>query len=87
MEPLFAQGRIALIILGFILVEGAVLLVWHRRTGRGLPPRDTASLLLPGACLLVALYAAMTGGWWGWIALALAGSLVAHLLDVAARWR
>jgi len=87
MQALFVEGRIALLILGIMLLEGVALLAHHRRTGGGLTPAETLRLLIPGACLVGALYAALVGGWWGWIALALAGSLVAHVADIAQRWR
>lgn len=86
MAALFADGSVAALLLGFVLVEAALLVAWHRRTGRGLPPAEVASLLLPGACLMLALWAALAGAWWGWIGLALAASLATHLLDLRRRW-
>jgi hypothetical protein len=52
-----------------------------------LPPGDIVALLAPGACLMLALWAAMAGAWWGWTGLALTAALVAHLVDLARRWR
>jgi hypothetical protein len=37
--------------------------------------------------MLLALRLALTDAWWGWIALSLALSGVAHALDLAGRWR
>jgi hypothetical protein len=77
-------------ILGFTLVEAVVLWVWLRRRMPGgargviLP---IGLLLLPGVCLMTAIRAALSGMAWPWVPAALAGALVAHLLDLWARWR
>jgi len=63
-----------------IVVEGLVLALMHRRTGRGLPPSDLIGFLLSGFLLM---RAALAGAWWGWISLALTGSLVT---DLAWHW-
>ena len=83
---LFEDGLVAPLLLGFVLAEAALLLLLHRRSGRGLPPDDVVALLAPGACLMLALWAAMAGAWWGWIGLALGAALVAHLVDLRRRW-
>jgi hypothetical protein len=41
--------------------------------------------LAPGACLVLAVRAAMTGAGWMWIALWLLASLPFHLADLARR--
>jgi hypothetical protein len=87
LNELFASGRIIDLILVMILVEGLVLALIHYRTGRGLAPQELIGFLLSGALLLLALRAALVGAWWGWMGLALAGSLVTHLADLAWRWR
>ncbi|MGQ9659307.1 MAG: hypothetical protein ACUVT0_04260 [Thermochromatium sp.] len=87
MSALFASGRIVDLILVLILFEGLVLTLVHRQTGRGLPPSDLIGFLLSGFLLMLALRAALVGAWWGWISLALTGALVAHLADLAWRWR
>jgi hypothetical protein len=43
--------------------------------------------LLAGACLLMALRSALSGSGWAWIAAWLFAALVAHLADLARRWR
>lgn len=87
MAELFASGRIADLIVLLTLAEGLLLSLYHRMTGRGLAPRQVISLLLPGIFLLLAMRFAMTGAWWGWVALCLSLALLAHLADLAARWR
>ncbi len=46
-----------------------------------------AGNLLAGGCLLLALRFALTGAAWWIVAACLAGSLLAHLLDLKQRWR
>jgi len=46
---------------------------------------DATMRLLPGALMLLALRAAVTGLAWPWIALALAASFPPHLADLARR--
>lgn len=65
-----------------VLLE-AVWLTWWR----GWTPGAAAVCLLPGALLLLALRAALTGFGWQWVALALLLSFPAHLADVALRER
>ena len=62
----------------------AVELVWlvRRRSWRA---TDTLLRLGPGALMLVALRAALTGNDWRWIALPLILSFPVHLADLARR--
>ncbi|HEX8373858.1 MAG TPA: hypothetical protein VF606_01615 [Geminicoccaceae bacterium] len=87
MEALFTNGRIVDLILGLTVLEAVALVAFHRRTGRGVALADLLANLLAGVCLLLALRAALLGAWWGWIALCLSASLVAHLIDLRRRWR
>ncbi|UHD18157.1 hypothetical protein [Thiocapsa bogorovii] len=87
MAELFASGRLIDLILGLVLVEAIALGVLHRLTGKGVAPRDLVGLLLAGAFLLVAVRLALTGAEWFWIGLSLGLALVAHLADLALRWR
>ncbi len=86
MADLFAGGLIVDLILGLTLVEALVLAAYHRRTGRGVAPTPLVANLLAGAFLLLALRASLASAGWAWIAACLAGSLVAHLSDLRARW-
>jgi hypothetical protein len=54
-------------------------------TGRGLPPAAALAMLLPGACLLLALRAALTGAASTVILAWLAAALVTHLADLWVR--
>jgi hypothetical protein len=69
-----------------MFLEGIGLLLYRRSTGRGLGPLTILTGLVPGACLVLALRGALVGAWWGWIALALSVSLLAHLVDLRQRW-
>ena len=86
MAALFASGRIVDLILVLTAFEGMVLAWWHRRTGRGPPATALLGNILAGAFLLIALRVALTGGWGGWIALALLAGLLAHVFDLSRRW-
>lgn len=78
-------GHLLDAILAFMVVEGLVLLVLHRRTGRGIPPRLLVPNLVSGAGLLVALRGALTDAGGHWIFAGLAIALIAHLADLRAR--
>jgi len=84
---LFASGRVVDLVLALMAIEGALLALHRRRTGRGVPIAELLAFLCAGACLLLALRAALVGAWWGWTAAALAGAGAAHLADLALRWR
>ncbi len=87
MAALVGSGRIVDLILLLVVAEAAGLCAWSRLRGSG--PRQTALLanMASGACLLLALRAGLGGADWPWIAAALLGALVAHLIDLRLRWR
>jgi len=87
MQELFASGSIVALILGLMLVEGLLLGVFHRATGRGIAPLDLAPNLAAGALLLLALRAALVDASPLAPAPWLAAALLAHLADLARRWR
>jgi hypothetical protein len=78
MSSFFASGHAVDLVLVFLVLE---VLVLARRT-------DAVTALLaalPGAFLLLALRASLTGAHWGWIGLWITLSLPAHLADLARR--
>ena len=77
---LFAQGHAIDIVLAVMLAEAAWLIA-----RRGVPARDISGMMLPGALILLAARAALTGGTWPSIALPLALSFPAHIAEVARR--
>lgn len=74
-------------VLVLTVIELAALIVYHRRTGRGVGFSDIGLNLLSGLALMLALRFALsnTGSWAVMAALAVAGGL--HLSDLWARWR
>jgi hypothetical protein len=87
MAEFFASGRVADLILLMLVLEGAFLEIYHRRTGRGIALRAVLPFLLAGAAFALSLRAALTGAGWPLVALPLMGAFGAHLWDLAARWR
>lgn len=77
MEAFFASGRAVDLVLLVLAGEFA----WLVARG-GWRASDAALRLLPGALILLALRAALTGAGWRWTALLLALSLPAHLADL-----
>jgi hypothetical protein len=86
MGALFS-GRAIDLVLAFVVVEGLVLLGAWRLAGRGLPPREVIAALVPGACLMLALRAALYDQSALQIVAWLLAALVSHLIDLALRWR
>jgi hypothetical protein len=86
-QNLFRGGRVADLILLVMAVE-FVVLCWRGRS-RGLTrAADLLFALGPGACIVLALRAALTGAGPLWIGAALTASLPLHLTDLARRrWR
>jgi len=87
MDGLIANGRLIDLILAFIAVEAVALLIYWRSTGRGLAPVSILLMLLPGACLLLALRGALIDAGPEFILLWLAAALIAHLADLWRRFR
>lgn len=87
MSELFASGRIVDAILALVFVEGVLLALLHRRRGVGIAPTELLGFLASGAALLLALRSALVGAPWTWTAAWLAAALVAHVVDLARRWR
>lgn len=77
MNWLFASGHAADIVLAVIAVE----LGWLKIAG-GWRVRDALLRLGPGALMLLALRAALTGHDWRWVALPLLLSFPVHLADL-----
>ncbi len=86
MAFLIETGLIADAMLIFLGATGIFLFLYHRKTGRGISVRRWIWNVLSGGCLVLAFRAALTDAGWGWIALALIGALILHVLDLIARW-
>lgn len=87
MSGFFADGSVVDLILVLMLLEGAALVAYRWRTGRGLAIASVLAMLLAGAFLLLALRAALTGAAWNEIAICLLAALAAHLFDLGRRFR
>ncbi len=72
-------------VIAAMLLEGLGLLALRAFTGRG--PKAIVANLLAGGCLLLAWRASEAGASAVTIGAALAAALLAHGLDLAARWR
>jgi hypothetical protein len=83
---LFSNGRIIDGILVLVVVEIVVMILIHKKTGKGLRPLDLILSLLAGIALLLAVRAALIGLAWPAVALLLFLALIAHLVDLARRW-
>jgi hypothetical protein len=84
---LFTSGRIVDLILALVVVEAIILLTYRSATGRGIPAAGLLINLLAGAFLLMALHGALLNAPWIWTAAWLAAALIAHVADLAQRWR
>jgi hypothetical protein len=87
MTALFASGRIIDLILLLVLMETGALVLFRLATGRGPRIGRLLPTLISGGLLLVALRAALVDARWESVALPLLGALIAHLVDLYARWR
>ena len=74
-------------ILVLVVIEGLVLAIVKRRTGKGIAPKSLLGMLGAGAFLMLGLRLALGGAGDGPIAACLLGSLIAHVADLASRWR
>ena len=79
MSWLFASGHAVDIVLAVMMIEAMLMI------GRGRARVDVLLVLAPGAMMLLALRAALTGAGWPWVAAALTVSLPLHLADLRHR--
>ena len=87
MTAFFASGRIVDLILVLVVIEAIILLIFRSMTGRGIPAVGLLINLLAGTFLLMALRSALTEMPWALTAAWLSAALVAHVADMALRWR
>ena len=87
MAELFASGHIIDLILGLVVVEVAALALWRRGSA---PVRRWAAsppIWHPAASCCWRCGRRLVDAAWEWVALALLGSLLAHLVDLYGRRR
>ena len=73
-------------ILALVVLEGVAVLGWRALRGRGPQPLAFLSNLVAGAFLLVALRGAVSGASGAWIAACIFAGVLAHFVDLTARW-
>lgn len=83
----FADGRIPQLIALLVIGEALLLLWLWRSRGIGIAPRALLGSLASGALLMLAIAAALRDAPWWDVAILLLLSLIAHLADLALRWR
>ena len=74
-------------ILGLVVIEAIGLVVLNQTTGHGLAPKKILGMLAAGFFLMLATRLALGGAGDAPIAACLFASLLAHLADLAIRWR
>jgi len=82
---MFTSGHVIDVILGLMLLEAAFLARFARRKARDGTRSWFLWTLASGACLLLALRAALVGAAWYFVAACLAAALGAHVIDLATR--
>jgi len=87
MNDLVASGRVVDLIFVVMAFEATLLMLRRASTGRGIEAQALLYGLAPGACLLLALRAALTGASWGPISACLIAAGVLHVCDLAYRHR
>jgi len=80
---LVQTGRIVEFALAIVAVEAIVLIVRKDRLGGGAALLKALAHLASGGFLMIALWCALTGQAWSWVAGALLGALLAHACDLA----
>jgi hypothetical protein len=79
MENFFISGHAVDLVLAFMAVEAIILMAMKRRM------LSVMLTILPGAVMMLALRAAVTGAGWQWVAIWLTVSLPLHLADLRHR--
>jgi hypothetical protein len=84
-ETLFANGHAVDIVLAVMALEFVALVLRAGRDGRAATALTVFFALAPGACILMALRAALTGADWPMVALWLSVSFPIHIADLLRR--
>jgi len=75
------------LVIAFTLVEGGVLALYHRSTGRGVAPRAFLLNMVSGLCLMLALRCLANDAGDTAVAAWLLAAGVAHGSDIRMRWQ
>lgn len=87
LESLIGSGRIVDIMVVFVVLEVLVLIMYWRRTGKGVATLPLLANVGAGGSLMLALGATLKGAAYPIIAAFLISSLIFHLSDLAIRWK
>ncbi|MEQ1682820.1 MAG: hypothetical protein ABL916_04160 [Burkholderiaceae bacterium] len=83
----FGIAQIIDAVIVFTLIECVALVLYHRRTGRGVAVRDFFANMVSGLCLMFALRCLATDAGAAAVALFLLAAGLAHGVDIVMRWR
>lgn len=83
----FGIAQIIDAVILFTLIECVVLVIYHRRTGRGVAVRDFFANMVSGLCLMFALRCLATDAGAAAVALFLLAAGLAHGVDILMRWK
>ncbi len=86
MDDFFAGGHVATMLLSLLAIEAVGLLLLWWNLGRGVPPAPLLAFLGSGACMALALRAALLGQH-VWVGVWLAVALPPHLAWLILSWR
>jgi hypothetical protein len=84
---LLGSTHLADVALIALLVEAAALALYRTHTGRGPGVREILGVLLPGACLLLAMRSALASAGTQIVGFFLIAALLTHAADLRRRWR
>lgn len=82
-----SSGRIVDIMVLFVVLEVVVLVIYWKRTGRGVPTIPLLANIGAGGSLMLALGATLKGYNTSVTAVCLIASLIFHVSDIAIRWK
>jgi predicted RND superfamily exporter protein len=87
LSEFIGSGRIVDLMIIFVVIEVVMLVVYWKRTGRGVPTVPLLANIGAGGSLMLALGATLNGMSATTIALCLIASLIFHMTDLAIRWQ
>lgn len=87
MAQLLMSGQLIDLIVALIVAEAGLIVFLHRRNPDRPSPGDLFPNLISGAALMVAIKLALVAAPWYALAACLGVSLLAHLADLARRYR
>ena len=74
-------------ILALVILEATLLILYYRKTGRGIAPARLLPNLAAGFFLLLAVRLSLGGGPIWALPPSLLGAFAAHIADLVQRWR